>query len=174
MKNNKNTTVEHDIPSNDGQNDGIATQQAVRPVMQGELLTLPDMGPTGRPIKTSANLCALIRFQAWYPRYNLMTGEAELDNADGERLGGSEAGQRSALVDACTLCVTGSNVGHRGTGYRASMRRLRPSMPLILPMRVRAACMAGWVRCCAVSPTLALETRACAGGGAILPKIRMG
>lgn len=103
MKNNKNTTVEHDIPSNDGQNDGIATQQAVRPVMQGELLTLPDMGPTGRPIKTSANLCALIRFQAWYPRYNLMTGEAELDNSDGERLGGSEAGQRSALVDACQL-----------------------------------------------------------------------
>ncbi|MCF5873940.1 MULTISPECIES: VapE domain-containing protein [Aeromonas] len=106
MKNNKNTTVEHDIPSYDGQNDGVATeqvQQAVRSVMQGELLTLPDMGPTGRPIKTSANLCALIRFQAWLPRYNLMTGEPELAGADGERLGGSEAGQRSALVDACQL-----------------------------------------------------------------------
>ena len=104
MKNNKNKTAGHDIPSNDGQNDGIATQQvqqAVRSVMQGELLTLPDMGPTGRPIKTSANLCALIRFQAWLPRYNLMTGEPELAGADGERLGGSEAGQRSALVDAC-------------------------------------------------------------------------
>ena len=86
MKNNKNTTVEHDIPSYDGQNDGVATeqvQQAVRSVMQGELLTLPDMGPTGRPIKTSANLCALIRFQAWLPRYNLMTGEPELAGADG-------------------------------------------------------------------------------------------
>lgn len=106
MKNNKNTTAGHDIPSYDGQNDGIATQQiqqAVRSVMQGELLTLPDMGPTGRPIKTSANLCALIRFQAWSPRYNLMTGEPELAGADGERLGGSEAGQRSALVDACQL-----------------------------------------------------------------------
>ncbi|MCO4200417.1 virulence-associated E family protein [Aeromonas hydrophila] len=106
MKNNKNTTVEHDIPSYDGQNDGVATeqvQQAVRSVMQGELLTLPDMGPTGRPIKTSANLCALIQFQAWSPRYNLMTGEPELAGADGERLGGSEAGQRSALVDACQL-----------------------------------------------------------------------
>lgn len=106
MKNNKNTTVEHDIPSYDGQDEGIATrqvQQAVRSVMQGELLTLPDMGPTGRPIKTSANLCALIQFQAWSPRYNLMTGEPELAGADGERLGGSEAGQRSALVDACQL-----------------------------------------------------------------------
>ncbi|GJA51884.1 hypothetical protein [Aeromonas caviae] len=106
MNNNENTTAGHDIPSNDGQNDGIATQQvqqAVRSVMQGELLTLPDMGPTGRPIKTSANLCALIRFQAWLPRYNLMTGEPELAGADGERLGGSEAGQRSALVDACQL-----------------------------------------------------------------------
>lgn len=103
MKNNKNTTVEHDIPSNDGQNDGIATQQAVRSVMQGELLTLPDIGPTGRPIKTSSNLCALIKFHGWYPRYNLMSGEAELAGADGERLGGSEAGQRSALVDACQL-----------------------------------------------------------------------
>lgn len=106
MNNNNNTTAGHDIPSNDGQNDGIATQQvqqAVRSVMQGELLTLPDMGPTGRPIKTSANLCALIRFQAWLPRYNLMTGEPELAGADGERLGGSEAGQRSALVDACQL-----------------------------------------------------------------------
>ncbi|ELB2792029.1 ATPase [Aeromonas hydrophila] len=61
------------------------------------------MGPTGRPIKTSANLCALIQFQAWSPRYNLMTGEPELAGADGERLGGSEAGQRSALVDACQL-----------------------------------------------------------------------
>lgn len=106
MNNNENTTAGHDIPSYDGQNDGVATeqvQQAVRSVMQGELLTLPDMGPTGRPIKTSANLCALIRFQAWLPRYNLMTGEPELAGADGERLGGSEAGQRSALVDACQL-----------------------------------------------------------------------
>ena len=106
MKNNKNTTVEHDIPSNDGQNDGIATQQvqqAVRSVMQGELLTLPDMSATGRPIKTSSNLFALITFNGWDPRYNLMTGEAELADADGERLGGSEAGQRSALVDACQL-----------------------------------------------------------------------
>ncbi|EOD55370.1 MULTISPECIES: VapE domain-containing protein [Aeromonas] len=106
MNNTKNTTAGHDIPSYDGQKDGVATeqvQQAVRSVMQGELLTLPDMGPTGRPIKTSANLCALIRFQAWLPRYNLMTGEPELAGADGERLGGSEAGQRSALVDACQL-----------------------------------------------------------------------
>lgn len=106
MNNNENTTAGHDIPSYDGQKDGVATeqvQQAVRSVMQGELLTLPDMGPTGRPIKTSANLCALIRFQAWLPRYNLMTGEPELAGADGERLGGSEAGQRSALVDACQL-----------------------------------------------------------------------
>ncbi|BBQ32686.1 virulence-associated E family protein [Aeromonas caviae] len=83
--------------------DDSNTQQAVKVVMQGELLTLPDMGPTGRPIKTSANLCALIQFQAWSPRYNLMTGEPELAGADGERLGGSEAGQRSALVDACQL-----------------------------------------------------------------------
>ncbi|MFM1663080.1 VapE domain-containing protein [Aeromonas salmonicida] len=106
MNNNENTTAGHDIPSYDGQKDGVATeqvQQAVRSVMQGKLLTLPDMGPTGRPIKTSANLCALIRFQAWLPRYNLMTGEPELAGADGERLGGSEAGQRSALVDACQL-----------------------------------------------------------------------
>jgi hypothetical protein len=106
MNDNENTTAGHDIPSYDGQNEGIATrqvQQAVRSVMQGELLTLPDMGPTGRPIKTSANLCALIQFQAWSPRYNLMTGEPELAGADGERLGGSEAGQRSALVDACQL-----------------------------------------------------------------------
>ncbi|MFM5094595.1 VapE domain-containing protein [Aeromonas rivipollensis] len=106
MNNTKNTTAGHDIPSYDGQKDGVATeqvQQAVRSVMQGELLTLPDMGPTGRPIKTSANLCALIRFQAWLPRYDLMTGEPELAGADGERLGGSEAGQRSALVDACQL-----------------------------------------------------------------------
>lgn len=106
MNNNENTTAGHDIPSYDGQNDGVATeqvQQAVRSVMQGELLTLPDMGPTGRPIKTSANLCALIQFQAWSPRYNLMTGEPELAGADGERLGCSEAGQRSALVDACQL-----------------------------------------------------------------------
>lgn len=106
MNDNENTTAGHDIPSYDGQNEGIATrqvQQAVRSVMQGDLLTLPDMGPTGRPIKTSANLCALIQFQAWSPRYNLMTGEPELAGADGERLGGSEAGQRSALVDACQL-----------------------------------------------------------------------
>ncbi|WP_279496028.1 VapE domain-containing protein [Aeromonas veronii] len=107
MNNTKNTTAGHDIPSYDGQNDGIAIQQiqqAVRSVMQGELLTLPDMGPTGRPIKTSANLRALIRFQVWSARYyNLMTGEPELAGANGERLGGSEAGQRSALVDACQL-----------------------------------------------------------------------
>ncbi len=106
MNNNENTTAGHDIPSYDGQNVGIATQQvqqAVRSVMQGELLTLPDMSATGRPIKTSSNLFALITFNAWDPRYNLMTGEAELADADGERLGGSEAGQRSALVDACQL-----------------------------------------------------------------------
>jgi len=106
MKNNKNKTAGHDISSYDGQKDGAATQQvqqAVRSVMQGKLLTLPDMSPTGRPIKTSSNLFALITFNGWDPRYNLMTGEAELADADGERLGGSEAGQRSALVDACQL-----------------------------------------------------------------------
>ncbi|MFM5025965.1 hypothetical protein ACEUBM_13030 [Aeromonas caviae] len=55
MKNNKNKAAGHDIPSYDGQKDGAATQQvqqAVRSVMQGKLLTLPDMSPTGRPIKT--------------------------------------------------------------------------------------------------------------------------
>ncbi|WP_447747654.1 VapE domain-containing protein [Aeromonas veronii] len=106
MKNNKNKTAGHDISSYDGQKDGAATQQvqqAARSVMQGKLLTLPDMSPTGRPIKTSSNLFALITFNGWEPRYNLMTGEAELADADGERLGGSEAGQRSALVDACQL-----------------------------------------------------------------------
>lgn len=106
MKNNKNKTAGHDISSYDGQKDGAATQQvqqAVRSVMQDKLLTLPDMSPTGRPIKTSSNLFALITFNGWDPRYNLMTGEAELADADGERLGGSEAGQRSALVDACQL-----------------------------------------------------------------------
>ncbi|MFM4772213.1 VapE domain-containing protein [Aeromonas caviae] len=106
MKNNKNKTAGHDILSYDGQKDGAATQQvqqAVRSVMQDKLLTLPDMSPTGRPIKTSSNLFALITFNGWDPRYNLMTGEAELADADGERLGGSEAGQRSALVDACQL-----------------------------------------------------------------------
>ena len=129
MNNNENTTAGHDIPSNDGQNDGIATQQvqqAVRSVMQGELLTLPDMGPTGRPIKTSANLCALIRFQAWLPRYNLMTGEPELAGADGERLGGSEAGQRSALVDACQLA---------GINQRRSLARLRAPQALTISTR---------------------------------------
>lgn len=60
MKNNKNTTVEHDIPSYDGQNDGVATeqvQQAVRSVMQGELLTLPDMAllaALSRPVQICA------------------------------------------------------------------------------------------------------------------------
>ncbi|NEX75069.1 VapE domain-containing protein [Aeromonas rivipollensis] len=71
--------------------------------MSGEHLILPDMSPTGRPIKTSGNLLAIIQFHAWSPRYNQMTGEPELAGADGGRLGGSEAGQRSALVDACQL-----------------------------------------------------------------------
>ncbi|MEZ6939628.1 hypothetical protein ACB035_13985, partial [Aeromonas sp. S12(2024)] len=89
-----------------------------------------------------ANLFALITFNGWDPRYNLITGEAELADADGERLGGSEAGQRSALLDACQLAgVPDASIDEhltaicerhsyhpvrhrleRGTGYHASMR----------------------------------------------------
>ncbi|MFB3238124.1 VapE family protein [Aeromonas salmonicida] len=71
--------------------------------MDGELLTLPDINTKGHPIKTSANLSAIIQFHGWSSRYNLLTGEPELAGADGGRLGGSEAGQRSTLVDACQL-----------------------------------------------------------------------
>lgn len=84
-------------------NEYSTTPQGQQAVMSGERLLLPDLSPTGRPIKTSGNLLAIIQFHAWSPRYNQMTGEPELAGANGERLGGSEAGQRSALVDACQL-----------------------------------------------------------------------
>lgn len=58
-------------------------------------------GPSNRPIKTSGNLLAIIQCQVWSPRFNQRTGKPELTGADGGRLGGSEAGQSSVLVDAC-------------------------------------------------------------------------
>ncbi|MBL0547705.1 ATPase [Aeromonas caviae] len=65
-----------------------------------QLPALRDLTNDGRPLKTSANLAAILSFYKWQARYNMMTAEPEL-RAAGKRLGGSEEGQRSRLVDAC-------------------------------------------------------------------------
>ncbi|WP_236271818.1 virulence-associated E family protein [Aeromonas veronii] len=64
-------------------------------------LTLPDLLPNSRPMRTSRNLHAIILHKNWIPRFNQMTAEPEVANSDNQRLGLSDAGQRSALVDAC-------------------------------------------------------------------------
>ena len=66
-----------------------------------DLPYLPDYSEQGKPLKTSANLGAILAHYGWEARYNLMTAEPELRTAVGRRLGGTDEGQRSALVDAC-------------------------------------------------------------------------
>ncbi|GKQ68813.1 hypothetical protein KAM344_39780 [Aeromonas caviae] len=64
---------------------------------------LPDFDEKGKPLKTSANLWAILDHQGWVSRYNTMTATPELMTAGGRRLGRTDEGQRSALVDACQL-----------------------------------------------------------------------
>ncbi|HCR3010217.1 TPA: hypothetical protein ON228_003950 [Escherichia coli] len=62
----------------------------------------PDRNPdNGKVLRTSDNLSALLDFCGYKGRYNLMTAEPELTDDSFSRLGGSAAGQRSMLVDAC-------------------------------------------------------------------------
>lgn len=64
-------------------------------------LFLPDTDEKGKPLKTSANLWAIFRHKGWIYRYNTMIATPELMTAEGRRLGKTDEGQRSALVDAC-------------------------------------------------------------------------
>lgn len=64
-------------------------------------LFLPDTDEKGKPLKTSANLWAVLDHKGWACRYNAMTATPELMTAEGRRLGKTDEGQRSALVDAC-------------------------------------------------------------------------
>ncbi|WP_257622197.1 virulence-associated E family protein [Aeromonas jandaei] len=64
-------------------------------------LFLPDTDEKGKPLKTSANLWAVLEHRGWVYRYNTMTVTPELMTAEGRRLGKTDEGQRSALVDAC-------------------------------------------------------------------------
>ncbi|WP_370598650.1 virulence-associated E family protein [Plesiomonas shigelloides] len=55
-----------------------------------------------RPLGTSANLAALLSFYDWKPAFNDMTAEPTVISVPtGERVGGSDDGQRSKLIDAC-------------------------------------------------------------------------
>lgn len=64
-------------------------------------LFLPDIDEKRKPLKTSANLWAVLDHKGWACRYNAMTATPELMTAEGRRLGKTDEGQRSALVDAC-------------------------------------------------------------------------
>lgn len=64
-------------------------------------LFLPDTDEKGKPLKTSANLWAVLEHKGWIGRYNTMTATPELTTDEGRRLGKTDEGQRSALVDAC-------------------------------------------------------------------------
>ncbi|WP_439826128.1 VapE domain-containing protein [Aeromonas caviae] len=64
-------------------------------------LFLPDTDEKGKPLKTSLNLWAILKHKGWVYRYNTMTATPELMTAEGRRLGKTDEGQRSALVDAC-------------------------------------------------------------------------
>ncbi|MDM5122015.1 VapE domain-containing protein [Aeromonas rivipollensis] len=76
---------------------GLALPEPTKP----DLPYLPDYGKKGTPLKTSANLWAILNHYGWETSYNLMTAEPELRTSEGSRLGGTDEGQHSALVDAC-------------------------------------------------------------------------
>ena len=109
---------------------------------------------------------------------------------DGERLGGSEAGQRSALVDACQLAGVPDAVIEEHLivicerhSYHPVRQWLERGAPWDGKPRIDAViatpqcgksclcecgvtCMAGWVCRCTLSTALVLEIGACVGGGA--------
>ncbi|MFQ2197540.1 VapE domain-containing protein [Aeromonas hydrophila] len=64
-------------------------------------LFLPDIDEKRKPLKTSTNLWAVLEHKGWACRYNAMIATPELMTAEGRRLGKTDEGQRSALVDAC-------------------------------------------------------------------------
>lgn len=66
-----------------------------------DLPHLADFNDEGKALKTSTNLWAILNHYGWEGRYNQMTAEPELCVATGGRLGRSDEGQRSILVDAC-------------------------------------------------------------------------
>ena len=53
---------------------------------KSEQLTLPDLLPNSRPMRTSRNLHAIILHNNWIPRFNQMTAEPEVANSDNQRL----------------------------------------------------------------------------------------
>ena len=52
---------------------------------KSEQLTLPDLLPNSRPMRTSRNLRAIILHKNWIPRFNQMTAEPEVANSDNQR-----------------------------------------------------------------------------------------